>query len=107
MHPFALDGRTALVTGASRGIGAATARALDRAGARVALVARGKDGLLAIAKDLTHEPVVVEADLADRDAPSAVAARALEVLGAVDIVVNNAAAAARLPTADTDATIID
>jgi NAD(P)-dependent dehydrogenase (short-subunit alcohol dehydrogenase family) len=60
-----------------------------------------------VAKELTHEPVVIEADLADRDAPSAVAARGLEVLGHVDIVVNNAAAAARLATVDTDATIID
>ena len=45
MDDTLLSGRTALVTGASRGIGAATARALDRAGARVAVVARSRDGL--------------------------------------------------------------
>ncbi|MHB1433932.1 MAG: SDR family NAD(P)-dependent oxidoreductase, partial [Streptosporangiaceae bacterium] len=44
-----LDGRTALVTGASRGIGAAAALALDRAGARVALVARDAAALAAVA----------------------------------------------------------
>ena len=52
MDPFSLEGRTALVTGASRGIGAATAKALDRAGARVALAARSADALEAIAADL-------------------------------------------------------
>ncbi|MGA8369484.1 MAG: SDR family NAD(P)-dependent oxidoreductase, partial [Acidimicrobiales bacterium] len=45
MEPFSLGGRTAIVTGASRGIGAATARALDRAGARVAMVARSRADL--------------------------------------------------------------
>ena len=61
-----LAGRTALVTGASRGIGAATARALDRAGARVALVARDGELLAAVAAELANDPVVLEADLAGR-----------------------------------------
>ena len=63
MDPFSLAGRTALVTGASRGIGAATACALDRAGARVALVARSRDELNAVARELGNDPVVVVADL--------------------------------------------
>ncbi len=107
MDPRALDGRIALVTGASRGIGAATARALDRAGARVALVARNEDDLRRIADELQHEPLVVVADLADATAPASIAAEALAVLGRVDVLVNNAAAAARLPTVDTDAAVID
>jgi NAD(P)-dependent dehydrogenase (short-subunit alcohol dehydrogenase family) len=78
LDQFSLAGRTALVTGASRGIGAATARALDRAGARVGLVARSRDGLADVARALEHDPVVVVADLGDPDAPQAVARQALD-----------------------------
>src|SRR5213082_2122795 len=100
MDPFSLVGRTAVVTGASRGIGAATARALDRAGARVALVARSGDELERVAAGMHNDPVALTADLADPEAPATVAASAAAALGAVDILVNNAAAAARLPTVD-------
>lgn len=96
-----------MVTGASRGIGAATARALDRAGARVVLVARDSAQLNAVADELSHEPVVLQADLAERDAPAHIARQALEAVGQVDVLVNNAAAAARLPTVDTGADVID
>jgi NAD(P)-dependent dehydrogenase (short-subunit alcohol dehydrogenase family) len=102
-----LQGRTALVTGASRGIGAATAATLDRAGARVALVARSRDGLAEVAAGLSRDPVVIPADLREPGAAAEIAASALRALGSVDILVNNAAAAARLATADTDAAIID
>jgi NAD(P)-dependent dehydrogenase (short-subunit alcohol dehydrogenase family) len=104
---FSLEGRTAVVTGASRGIGAATARALDRAGARVALVARGRGELMALAGELAHDPVVVVADLGDPEAPASVARQVLDALGRADVLVNNAAAAARLATVDTDAAVID
>jgi len=107
VDPFSLDGRTALVTGASRGIGAATARALDRAGARVALVARSREQLEAVAGSLAHDPVVVTGDLAPADAPLEIARRTVDALGAVDILVNNAAAAARLSIGDTDAALVD
>jgi len=107
MEHLPLAGRTALVTGASRGIGAAAARALDRAGARVALTARGAGELRAVAAELGRDPVVVVADLAEAEAPAAVAAQALDALGGVDVLVNNAAVAARLATADTDAALID
>lgn len=107
MVSFSLEGRTAVVTGASRGIGAATARALDRAGARVALVARSEKQLLGVAGELDRDPVVLVGDLAEVAAPADIARRALDALGSVDVLVNNAAAAARLDTVDTDATIID
>ena len=61
-------GRVALVTGASRGIGAAVARALDDAGARVVLVARDRDALASVAAGLANDPVVLPADLAETDA---------------------------------------
>ncbi len=107
MELFSLEDRTALVTGASRGIGAATARALDAAGARVVLVARSEADLVEVAADLQHEPLVIAADLAEVDAPAAIAEQALDALGSVDVLVNNAAAAARLDTVDTDAELID
>ena len=94
--PGALDGRTALVTGAGRGIGAACARALDAAGARVALVARSRDELDAVAGELAHDPVVVTADLGTADGPDAAAAAALAAFGGrIDVLVNNAGAALR------------
>ena len=107
MHQFSLEGRTALVTGASRGIGAATARALDHAGARVALVARDGDALAAVAADLADDPVTLLADLAEVEAPGTLGLAALDALGSIDILVNNAATAARLPTVDLDAALID
>lgn len=107
MEHTPLQGRTALVTGASRGIGAATAQALDRAGARVVLVARGRDMLSEVACTLDNDPLVLPADLRLSDAPATVARQALEALGAVDVLVNNAAVAARLATIDTDAAVID
>jgi NAD(P)-dependent dehydrogenase (short-subunit alcohol dehydrogenase family) len=102
-----LSNRTAIVTGASRGIGAATARALDGAGARVALVARQADALAEVAAGLGHDPVVIACDLAHAEAPPAVAEQALAALGHVDVLVNNAAAAARLAAVETTAGLID
>ncbi|MBV9819538.1 MAG: SDR family NAD(P)-dependent oxidoreductase [Solirubrobacterales bacterium] len=58
-------GRAALGTGASRGIGAAIATALDRAGARVALAARDRARLQEVAATLGHDPVVLETELSD------------------------------------------
>jgi NAD(P)-dependent dehydrogenase (short-subunit alcohol dehydrogenase family) len=102
-----LAGRTALVTGASRGIGAAVARALDAAGARVALAARDRPALEAVAAELANAPVVLATDLSSAEAPADLAARAVTALGGVDVLVNNAAVAARLPTVDVDAELVD
>jgi NADP-dependent 3-hydroxy acid dehydrogenase YdfG len=85
-----LDGTVALVTGASSGIGEATAVALAAEGARVALVARRRDRLDALAERLDGDPIVVEADVTDAAQATAAVARVVEVAGRLDIVVNNA-----------------
>jgi NAD(P)-dependent dehydrogenase (short-subunit alcohol dehydrogenase family) len=107
MDQQSLDGRTAIVTGASRGIGAAIARALDRAGARVVLVARDREALAGVAADLHNGPVVLPVDLADPDAPARLVAEARDRVGAIDVLVNNAALAARAPTDELDAALVD
>lgn len=84
-----LDGRTALVTGASRGIGEHCARALDAEGARVALASRSVADMQAVADELTNA-VVLEADLLADGASADLAERALDALGGIDILVNNA-----------------
>lgn len=89
-----LDGRTALVTGASRGIGEHCARALDAEGARVALAARSVADMEAIAETLT-DAVVLEADMAVDGMGGDLAGRAVDALGGVDILVNNAGISSR------------
>jgi NADP-dependent 3-hydroxy acid dehydrogenase YdfG len=83
-----LDGTVALVTGASSGIGEATARALARAGARVAVVARRKDRLDALGSEFGA--LVIEADITDREQATGAVERTVAELGRLDTVVNNA-----------------
>jgi NAD(P)-dependent dehydrogenase (short-subunit alcohol dehydrogenase family) len=104
----ALAGRTAVVSGAGRGIGAAIAGSLDAAGARVALVARSADELDAVAADLVHGPVTIVADLGTVDGPGTGAAAAIDALGGrLDVLVNNAAISLRKPTEELTAEEID
>lgn len=80
-----------VVTGASGGIGRATAREFARRGARVALLARGRTGLEAAAaevRELGGEPLVVEIDMADADAVAAATERIENELGPIEVWVN-------------------
>src|SRR4051794_20971366 len=88
-----LEGTVALVTGASSGIGEATARALTAQGASVALVARRIDRLDALADELVSDgirAVAIEADVTDRAQATAAVERAVAELGRLDTVINNA-----------------
>lgn len=82
----ALAGKRAIVTGASSGIGAATARALARAGAAVAVGARRVDRLTELGEGF----VTLELDVTDPESASAFVAAAVEQLGGLDVLVNNA-----------------
>jgi 3-hydroxy acid dehydrogenase/malonic semialdehyde reductase len=86
-----LDGRSAIVTGASSGIGRATARALARAGARVALGARRVERVEELARELPGEGhVAAPLDVTDAESARAFVDRAAGVFGRVDVLVNNA-----------------
>jgi len=85
-----LTGKTALVTGASSGIGRATALAMAAAGARIALSGQSEDRLRAVAQTIGKDALVLPADLAEKEGPEAVVAKALAALGRIDILVANA-----------------
>ncbi len=96
-----LHGKTALVTGASRGIGAAVARALTRYGTRVAIVARREEALRALAEQLGTGTVVAPCDVTSSDAVRQMSERVTDVFGgAPDILVNNAAVFRIAPLAE-------
>ena len=87
---FDLTGRTALVTGASGGIGGAIARALHGAGATVALSGTRKGPLQELAASLGDRAHVVPADLSKPEAAAALVKDAAAAMGSMDILVNNA-----------------
>jgi NAD(P)-dependent dehydrogenase (short-subunit alcohol dehydrogenase family) len=87
---FRLDGKVAIVTGASSGLGARFARVLDAAGARVVLVARRRERLEQLASELRGDALPLAQDLSDLDHVGTVIDRALEHYGRIDVLVNNA-----------------
>jgi len=85
-----LHGKTVLITGASRGIGAAAARAFTQAGANVVLAARSHADITAIANDIGESALAVACDVTDPAAITAAVAAAIDRFGALDIFVGNA-----------------
>lgn len=96
-----LTGKTALVTGASQGIGRTIATGLAREGAHVALAARRKSLLDQLAGEIAGAggrlPVIIEADLYNPDTPGRLAAEAMRQLGRVDILINAAGGSRPMP----------
>ena len=103
LNKFKLDGRTALVTGASSGLGQAIAVALAEAGADIACHARSEgkaDETCAVITNLGRRVVTVAGDLADRETPARIVTETIEHFGRVDILINNAGMIRRSPAVD-------
>ena len=93
LERFRLDGKVAIVTGAGRGIGAATALALAEAGADVVLASRTReqlDGVADSARSFGRRALVVPTDVVENEALEALAQTTIDELGRIDVVVNNA-----------------
>jgi gluconate 5-dehydrogenase len=107
---FSLDGRKALVTGASRGIGRCLAIGLAEAGADVAVAARSAEALDEAAAAIAatgRRSAAVALDVARTDGIEAAVARAAEALGGLDILVNNAGMEEVRPSLEVDAALWD
>jgi NAD(P)-dependent dehydrogenase (short-subunit alcohol dehydrogenase family) len=97
---------TVVITGASAGVGRATARAFARRGARIGLLARGTAGLEAAKRDvesLGGQAIILQADVADAEAVENAAARVEEEFGPIDVWVNNAMNSVFSPVRETKA----
>lgn len=90
MTPDQDNGRVAVITGASSGIGEATARALAANGHRVALLARRADRIEELAGELGTGAIAISADVTDRESLVRAAERVQQELGGADILINNA-----------------
>ena len=95
MSPDQDQSRVAVITGASSGIGEATARALAADGHRLALLARRADRIEELAAELGNGAIAITADVTDRDSLVSAAERVQGELGSADILVNNGRDAAR------------
>jgi 7-alpha-hydroxysteroid dehydrogenase len=104
LEQFTLKDQVAIVTGAGRGIGAATARAYAEAGADVVLAARTREQLEAVASDVERfgrRALVVTIDVNDNDSLQDLVAQTIAEFGRVDVVVNNAGGTMPRPFLDT------
>ncbi len=102
-----LHGQHALVTGASRGIGAAIAHTLSAAGANVSLLVRDAERAASVARILTGAHSVVVADITDRVALQRACHEAIGMFGPVDILVNNAGSAVSATFLKSDAALFE
>lgn len=103
-----LTDSVAVVTGASSGVGEATARQLADAGCRVALVARREDRLESLADELGRDTALpVPTDVSDADAVDAMVETVVDEFGTIDVLVNNAGVLFGDPVADADAADFD
>jgi 3-oxoacyl-[acyl-carrier protein] reductase len=98
-----LRGRNALVTGASMGIGRAIAVALAKEGVRLAVMARRRNLLEKLEEEIGAKLVIIECDFLEQDAPERIANAALDGLGSVNILVNNAGGSRRFTLESTEA----
>ena len=109
--PARLAGRNAIVTGGSRGIGAAVARRLAADGARVAVVYRSNrdeaDAVVSAIRESGAEAIAVQADVADATSVNAMVSTVREAFGAIDIVINNAGILEGQPIGSIDAASFD
>src|SRR5260370_14815554 len=100
LERFSLDGKAALVAGASSGLGAGFARALAQAGADVVLAARRRAGLDAVSREigrLGRNALAVETDVTDPDACRAAVQAAVGRFGHLDVLINNAGLGTAVP----------
>lgn len=98
-----MQGKVVVITGASRGIGAAAARAFAKAGAKVVLLARSMTEIDAIAAEIGPAALALRCDVADWSAVEAALAKTVQAFGRIDVLVNNAGTIdpiARLADAD-------
>ena len=85
-----MTGKTVLITGASRGIGADTARLFAAAGANVALIARGADAIAALAGEIGMQAIAIPCDVSDYAAVASAVAQTVDTFGGLDVLIGNA-----------------
>ena len=102
-----LSGKTAVVTGASRGLGAEIARTFAHAGSRVILLARSSDQLQSLAAELPNDPAMIVTDLSQPDSWQNAAEQINDLGPDIDILVNNAGTGAHTTMSDMQAADFD
>ncbi|MGL5924775.1 SDR family oxidoreductase [Chroococcidiopsis sp.] len=97
-----LQNKVAIVTGASSGIGAAIAKSLDAAGMKLLITARSPEKLAELAAQMSNETVIVPGEITDSELPQHLVDVALEKLGRLDVVINNAGVMHMMSIEDAD-----